>query len=466
MSPKPSARQKISETLNETLDVRRLACGCAVKIDLQRVVYPALRRIRSELQRLGVHLAEREDADIFPRTPGLSFERKVFSFDEANVEPLGRGRSARAVTVSAVYRAFNPAVLAARWLKIYRALMREGAKLHIGKGHTIEAYSPEDEFVHFDFYEPQGETLPGFHVANNDTIQLIDPTRDLGAPEQTEVALCNALNDLFALGAVEEVTIVPFTAAPSRELAQSLAQNARAFAERHGFRLEPQEPISDRTLLLGATVFGSTSKRTPTFYQELREGDLVLVHRPLGDLAPVNVLIEALELGDEALKDAGFSLEDVKRAVEERVSVMRRPNLDVGRVIQRFCPEPDEPFDERRHLKATGDLSGPGIDIFRELAERANRDVIIEKIPLAHESLVRWASGNFLLPNGTAGTNGAIAVIAAPRVIERVAAELERLGHQPTIIGHMGSPGGRLWLPPEARGYIADWPEAYRVLES
>ena len=450
-------------SLPEGLNLHKLACGCAVKIDLQRVVYPALRRIRPELERLGVGLAEREDADIFPLTQDFSFERKVFPLDPQAIEPLAPGRAPRAVTVSAVYRAFRPEELAERWLTAYRALLKNGARLYVGKGHTIEAYSPDDEFIHFDLYEPLGPRQKGFRVANNDTIQLIDPARPLEAPEQVEVALCNALNDLFALGAVEDVRVVPFYAAPTRALAEQIAANVKAFAERYGFSLEPQEPVSDSTLLLGATVLGATSRRPPTFYRELREGDLVLVHRPFGDLAPINVLIEALELGPDALADADFSLEEVREAIEERVAVMRRPNLDVGRLIQRFCPEGDEPFDARRHIKATADLSGPGIDVFRELAELAGRDIALERIPLAHPELVRWASRNFLLPNGTAGTNGALAVVAAPEVIERVAAELEDLGHQPQIIGRVGGEGGHLWVPPETRDYIADWPEAYRV---
>lgn len=78
---------------------------------------------------------------------------------------------------------------------------------------------------------------------------------------------------------------------------------------------------------------------------------------------------------------------------------------------------------------------------------------MLERVPLAHPELVRWAAQNFLLPNGTAGTNGALAVIAAPEMIERVAAELEALGHRPQIIGRVGGEGGRLWVPPQARRY-------------
>ncbi|HED05043.1 MAG TPA: hypothetical protein ENI60_09900 [Candidatus Fraserbacteria bacterium] len=79
------------------LDPHRLACGCAVKLDLQRVVYPALRAIRPELEALGLRLARREDADIFPRSAELSFERCIYRFDAQRVVPLAPGDERRAV---------------------------------------------------------------------------------------------------------------------------------------------------------------------------------------------------------------------------------------------------------------------------------------------------------------------------------------------------------------------------------
>jgi len=458
---------EIERRLSELkLDPHRLACGCAVKIDLQRVVYPALHEIRSQLKGLGLTIAEREDADIFPRSQGLKFERRVYPFYPRGVEPLPEGGERRAVTVTSVYRVREPRLLARRWLKFYRGLLGGRAKLHIGKGHTIEAYSPDNEFVHFDFYQPEGEGQPGWRVANNDTIQLIDPTRPPEAPEQTEVALSNALNDLFTLGAVEDIIIYPFYAAPTASLAGKIAENMSAYCECYGFRLIPQDPISNQTLLLGATVFGASSRQLPTFYDELEEGDLILVHRPFGDLAPINLLIESLIVGEGSLNGAEFTSRQIEGAVEERIAVMRRPNLDVGRLIHELCPQLEEPFDEGRHLKATVDLSGPGIDVFRELAELSKRDVLLEHIPLAHEALVRRASQGFLLPNGTAGTNGAIALIGSPGVIEQAASKLKELGHKPQIIGRIDQPGGTLVVPPEAKHYIADWPKAYRAREA
>lgn len=445
------------------LDPHRLTCGCAVKVDLQRVVYPALRSIGPRLEALGLRLAGREDADIFPRSERFSFERRVYPFDADDVAPLDKSQTLRAVTVTAAYRPDDPEVLGQSWLAFYEALLAKGAALHVGKGHTIEAYSKEDAFVHFDLYAPQGAPRPGSWVANNDTIQLIDPSRDVAAPEQTEVALCNALNDLFSLGAVEDVRVYPFYAAPHPELAKHIAHNAADFCQQHGFTFVPQPPISNRTLLVGATVFGASSKQLPTFYDELREGDLILVHRPFGDLDAINVLLERLMLQNGQRHASDWSTQDLQRVVDERLAVLRRPNLDVGRLIQRLCPAVDAAFDERQHLKATGDLSGPGIDIFRELAEIASRDVVIERLPLVHEELARYASEHFLLPNSTSGTNGAIALVGSAQVIEHTKAALETLGHAPQIIGHVGGEGGTLYVPAQTQHFISDWPEVYQT---
>jgi len=455
--------QQIEEKLAVVdLDPHRLACGCAVKIDLRRVVYPALRAARVDLERLGVRLNPREDADILPRSEGFTFERHVFPFEASAVRPLPPGDH-RAVTVTSAYRVGDPQVLADRWRGTYASLLKNGATLHVGKGHTIEAYSPDDEFVHFDVYKPQGKARPGWQVVNNDTNQLIDPTRELERPEQTEVALSNALNDLFSLGAVEQIKVFPFYAAPSEGLAKRIAENIAAYCQKHGFELVEQPPISGSTLLIGATVFGTSSRQLPTFYEQLEEGDLILVHRAFGDLAPINVLIESMVMNGAPLEGLDLDQAEIGRRVDERIDIMRRPNVEVGHLIQQLSPATDETFDPKRHLKATGDLSGPGIDVFRELAELCGRDVTLSKIPLAEEQLVRYASANYLLPNGTSGTHGALMMVPAPEVIERAKTALEGLGHAPHVIGRIGKAGGTFSVPPQAKAYLSDWPDAYQI---
>ncbi|NIT78098.1 MAG: hypothetical protein GWO44_14745, partial [Thermoplasmata archaeon] len=160
-------------------------------------------------------------------------------------------------------------------------------------------------------------------------------------------------------------------------------------------------------------------------------------------------------MGEGYLKNLGFDPEDVRTAKEEAVRVMARPNLEVGRVINRYCPGYGEPFQAEKHIKATGDLSGPGIEIFNELAEKAKADIELWEVPLNHEAIVEAACEEYLLPNGTSGTNGAIAIVASERVVREVEEDLRRLGHDPQVIGRVKGPGGgNLHVPRETRNFL------------
>ncbi len=451
------------------LDPHKLACGCAVKIDLRRVVYPALHQIKPTLQQWGISLAPREDADISLLYGTPQIKRVHAPFEKFSLEALGNFRPERAITVTSVYRTRKPEALAQKWLTLYEKFHRRQLQLLIGKGHTIEAYTPEDEFALFDFFktEKQGKAR-GFLVANNDTIQLIDPTIDLGAPQQTAAAINNALNDLFSLGAVHNIQIHPVYAAPNQALRKQLLQNLRNHSQRFGFELIEHQPVSGHTLLLGATVYGETDRQTPTFYDQIDRGDLILVHRPFGDLAPINLWIEGLVMGDSYLTKLGLYPDTVHQAKTQIIEILSKPNIDIGKLIYEHSPKLNDAFNSEHHIKATGDLSGPGLDIFLELAENAKVDVKLEKIPLLFEDLVREASKQFIIPNGTSGTNGALAIVGSPAVIKKIETELRKMGHNPEIIGHIErkrTEKGTLTVPASTKDFISDWPATYHVAD-
>lgn len=450
--------EEIKKYFEQTnLDPHKLACGCAVKIDLERVVYPALQGIRERLISKGIVLAGREDADISLKRGEPKILRSIFSLSSPTLDSLRLFNPQRAITLTSVYRARDPNELGARWLSFYEALTYEGVQFVVGKGHTIEAYSKEDEFILFDFFKTEGAEADGYLVANNDTIQLIDPTIELGAQAQVDVALSNALNDLFALGAFENIKIYPVYAAPTEELQAQLKENMRRFCTRYGFELVEQEPVSGKTLLLGATVFGGTKREPPTFYDKLKAGDLILVHRPFGDLAPINLYLDGLIMGDSFVKELGFTMEKLEGVKDNVVGTMRAPNVKVGEIINRFCPAFGEAFAEEAHIKATGDISGPGIQIFKEIAELGRVNIRLERVPLSHEEIVRAATKQLIIPNGTSGTNGAVAIIASPTVIERTETELRRAGYAPQIIGVVEGRGeGVLTVPQNTKEFVAD----------
>ena len=53
------------------MDPLRWVAGCAVKVDLNTVVYPTLHNLKPDLKQMGISLGERVDADIFPLTEWL-----------------------------------------------------------------------------------------------------------------------------------------------------------------------------------------------------------------------------------------------------------------------------------------------------------------------------------------------------------------------------------------------------------
>jgi selenophosphate synthase len=105
-------------------------------------------------------------------------------------------------------------------------------------------------------------------LANNDTIQVIDPMEDFDSSLQVAVAVNNALNDLYVKGAYNEVHIAPVYDAPepyhSRverrmlEYASSLGRLIKAPQPQRGY------------LLLGATAYAHLDREPPTYYDKDR----------------------------------------------------------------------------------------------------------------------------------------------------------------------------------------------------
>lgn len=435
-----------------------LACGCAVKVSLVDVVYPALERIRPKLEKMGIILSRREDADIFRRTKGLRVFRRVYNINSPVIDEL-EFNPERAIAVFSVQQrnAFDPEVFAEKLLSIYVGLAKRVDRLVVGKGHSIVgARSPEQEVAVLDFIRSEGEQIEGYTLANNCTVRMLDPTDRPSSPTQVEAILSNSLNDLFSLGVTDNIRIYPLFDMPKDELLMETESNIASFCKKYGFSLKATDPLGIGDILMGATVIGETSKEVPAFKSHIREGDRILIHRPVGDLAPINLYLAALLYGEEYADSLGFSLKELERAKNMVLEVMREPNLRVARIISEYCPEYSQEFDESRHIKETTDLSGPGIYVFKELAEAAKVDIRIDGIPLMNEEIVRAAVREFLMPNGTTGTNGAIAIIASEEVIENVYNDLRSHGYRPEIIGTVLERGdGRVFIPADVAELVS-----------
>ena len=445
------------------LDPLRWVAGCAVKVDLTTVIYPALHMIKPELEKLGVTINPREDADIFHlREDEIIVKRAIYDFKEPRVDTqwLADLSPTRALSLVQVHQkhAGNPEEFGNQLTEVYKRLSEANIKFTVGKGHSIISPYPDDEFALFEFVREGTGRPSGFTLANNDTIQVIDPMDDPGSQSQAFVAISNALNDLIALGCFENLRAYPVYDAPSDEMVKAIEGNMKQFSQQHNVRIEDTGPLRRGRLLIGASVIGDMYKQPPTHYDFLTPGMQILVTRAFGDLAPINTYLSCVADEDylNKLEQSGHSLEDVRKAKESAIKVMMEPNLRIGQIINGLCPEFGDKFKENEHVAATGDLSGPGIYIFKELADIAKAEITLDKIPLAFPEYVKFATESYLMDNGTAGTNGAIAMIASEEVIKSAISSLERQGHRPQIIGQIirrGEP--KLIVPKEVENFIA-----------
>ncbi|MBI4257572.1 MAG: SelD-related putative sulfur metabolism protein, partial [Thaumarchaeota archaeon] len=205
-------------------------------------------------------------------------------------------------------------------------------------------------------------------------------------------------------------------------------------------------------------VSGEASHELPTFHRHLQAGMSIIISRPFGDLAPITSYLSCLADSDyvEKLKEYGLTLEELEDAKNKVVETMKTPNLEIARSISRHCPDYGEKFDANEHITDTVDVSGPGIYVFKEIAEAGKVDISLDRVPLGYEKPVLFATRNYLMDNATAGTNGAIAIIASQGVLEEVESDLRKSGYQPEIIGNIVGRGeGRLFVRPEVEGMIS-----------
>lgn len=458
MNPTEKFKERVRIYREAGIALESLSLGCSVKVDLYDVLYPAIELLRDEISRLNLIIAPREDAAIV-KGAEAELRRLFLDPEDPRVDPafLESYAPDLAIVLVQLYmaKAATPDKFAEYAAKLYKALGSSRHRVWLGKGHSIVSTKKGAEFFMVDFLKVKGDE--GYILANNDTIQVIDPSEDLDSPLQVAVALNNALNDLYVKGVHKDIAIAPVYDAPEqyfgrieatvKEHASSLGKLVEAPLPRRGY------------LLLGATAYGPLDKEPPTFYNHINEDFVVIVTRPFGELAYFTTYV-AIHTDEELLKAFEKSVKPLEEFEKEKRAVlelMARPNVEVARVVYEHLPELGGRFDPESHIAATIDVSGPGVFVFKEVAERAGVDVELHDVPLLGPAVSKFAAENFIMPDATAGTNGAIAIFVHKKLADVLLDELEKVPWlRPSVIGRvLGKGEGRLIVPNWALGYIS-----------
>ena len=188
-------------------------------------------------------------------------------------------------------------------------------------------------------------------------------------------------------------------------------------------------------------------------------GAKLIATRPFGELAPINVYLASIieeSILDE-LEEAGISIEELEKLKNDAVNRIATPNIEAARVINKYLPLDGEEFNKDNHIVATTDVTGPGIYVVRELAEQMNVHIRLDKIPLLYPELSEYATKTYIIPNATAGTNGAFIIVAPDTVADDIVRDLRSVNLNPVVFGEVVEKGEPLVeAPRELSKYVAD----------
>jgi hypothetical protein len=306
-----------------------------------------------------------------------------------------------------------------------------GSRLRVVKGHSVQVSTPETT-VAAELLRPQGDRRPGYALGNVDAIHEFS---GLDYPTMARIAALHALNDCYAYGGHAERAVRPLVAAPTDDVPGTRA--VRAWFREGLPDIDLLAPTvvahAGEEWLFGATATGEITHTPPVHTGRLEPDDRVLLHRPLGAVAAL------------AAARNGHADERVR---ERAVAALGHDHVAVAEVIADECPPAGDPFDPDRHLKLATDVSGPGVGGVADLVARGGHRLHVDALPLLDREAVRSARDRWLLPDATLGTNGPVALIGRPSVIERVAGRLRREGATPKPLGRVVAGPGRLSTEP------------------
>lgn len=420
-TPTEESLQSLSEGCEIQSKSEMRPCGCGIKLDLQDVVYPALREIREEKSLTG--FGSRVDAHVSTGS-FLGFQRFLVKHADLAKKKTEIAQAMAAFGGHSVIELFTTATdyfqNRRELQKEFRRLLREKrdllemASVDFGKGHSIRAGG--DALV-FDVLK-YDRTGSGYTVANNDTIVTADSMLKHHSPISVFTSLNNALNDLFLMGVNQDLVLHPVYDGTPAEV-QAIQEGLRAYAKFYADRgasitIQDQGPLGLGIDVIGATVVGRAHHEIPGL-SGLAPGHEILATRYLGDLSFLSM--------HRSLHFPYVAHDDLDMIRWKVLQKFMTPNYLIANVIRKYLPALGEQFDPHRHISYSSDISGPGLYVLEEAANASGVNVYIDAFRFIDERSLKYYRRN-----QTSSTNGPILLAAAPALLKKVEADLRALG--------------------------------------
>ncbi len=254
--------------------------------------------------------------------------------------------------------------------------------------------------------------------------------------KQGQIACCNVLSDLYSMGVthVDNVLMILGVSLQMKEkereiITREMMKGFNDKAREAGTNVTGGQSVMNPWPMIGGTAISVVKKSDVKFPNNAKEGDLLVLTKPLGTQVAVNLAQWLLESDPLWQKAKQFVTEEqVWDAYIKAETSMSRLNLNGAKLMHKF------------DIGCCTDVTGFGIKGHVEnlaVAQKKNLKFRINKLPIInHMNIVNKNILNFKLDQGySAETSGGLLIAIDRSQAQKYVDEMHAIGEWAWIVG-------------------------------
>lgn len=268
-------------------------------------------------------------------------------------------------------------------------------------------------------------------IAVVENVDVFTPIHD-DPHVQGEIVACNATNDVYAMGAVDVISLQAFLGYPAElpeEMAAEVLRGMNDFMTAIGSQVTGGQTIRNPWPVFGGICLGVAHPRDIVYPNGAKVGDAVVLTKPLGIQPAMRSYRELNDERRDRLLER-FKESALLAAQEIAVRVMTKSNLEVAKAMRVV------------RVNAATDVTGFGlIGHASNIASMSGVDVVFDKIPVIRGTLeLAEFFGHKLSTGLSAETAGGMLCFMHPSKVERFKAILSQSGLPCWAVGKTEKP--------------------------
>lgn len=256
--------------------------------------------------------------------------------------------------------------------------------------------------------------------------------------KQGEIACCNVLSDIYSMGVthIDNVLMILGVSLQMREnereiITREMMKGFNDKAREAGTNVTGGQSVMNPWPMIGGTAISVVKKSEVKFPNNAKEGDLLVLTKPLGTQVTVNLAQWLIEADPKWEKAKEFFTEDeVWEAYALAETSMSRLNLNGAKLMHNF------------DIGCCTDVTGFGIKGHLEnlaQAQKKNLKFVINKLPIIKKmDVINENIFNFKLDKGySAETSGGLLIAIDKNQAQKYVDEMHKLDEWAWIIGEV-----------------------------